>query len=183
MTGTGTDEELEEVPVWLKGTIAVIVVVAILWTYLPTWQFVLLWVVLFSLCGVGVYLYVDRQGSLRAALEDLRSLLRFEEEREESEDRVDPLTSYASSKLKTAVGLTCEVPKCSLQRSLHVHHIKPRSSGGSNRLSNLIVVCRNHHADCDNGAFNRTQQREMIRGDRFDDSETIKEYWRKSVVN
>lgn len=178
MTDTSTKEDVDDLPVWMKAIVGIIVVVAILWAYLPTWQFILLWVVLFGAIGLGAYKYLDKHGSLRAAFENLRDTFQKKKERAE---RVEPLTGYASSKLKTAVGLTCEVPRCTTQRSLHVHHIKPRSQGGTNRLSNLIVVCRNHHADCDNGAFNRTQQREIIRGDRFGD-ESIKDYWRKSVL-
>jgi predicted restriction endonuclease len=58
----------------------------------------------------------------------------------------------------------------------------PRSQGGGNELTNLIVLCRNHHADADAGSLSRSVLRELIRGDRFQD-EGVKEYWAKSAAS
>ena len=43
--------------------------------------------------------------------------------------------------------------KCEMKRYLHMHHIKPRHLGGDNRVSNLILLCPNHHAAAHNGNF------------------------------
>ena len=37
--------------------------------------------------------------------------------------------------------------KCGCPDNLHVHHIKEKSKGGSNELSNLITLCRDCHAE------------------------------------
>ena len=42
-------------------------------------------------------------------------------------------------------GHRCRVRGCASTGFLEVHHIKPRSEGGSNELENMIVVCSNCH--------------------------------------
>lgn len=177
MGSTTKDEEYgwEDLPGWAQALIVATVGVYAMWLWLPTWKFVLIWAVLgFGLLAAG-YAYVQKHEDPMEALSAITT-----SDSSSTVEKVDRLSSYQKSKLKDAVGMECEVTGCGMKRSLHVHHITPRSEGGGNELSNLIVVCRNHHADCDNGSFNRTQQREMIRGDRFLD-EGIKEYWRGSV--
>ena len=39
----------------------------------------------------------------------------------------------------------CAVPGCRSRRCLEVHHIVPRSLGGTNELSNLVLLCAGHH--------------------------------------
>ena len=39
----------------------------------------------------------------------------------------------------------CQVPGCNCRRNLHIHHIIPRSHGGSNDPANLIVLCEKCH--------------------------------------
>jgi Holliday junction resolvase RuvA-like protein len=40
----------------------------------------------------------------------------------------------------------CTVPGCRAARNLDVHHIRFRSDGGGNELSNLLTLCSGHHA-------------------------------------
>jgi hypothetical protein len=40
---------------------------------------------------------------------------------------------------------------------LDIHHIEPRASGGSNDLSNLILVCKNCHARVESGAITHAE--------------------------
>lgn len=40
----------------------------------------------------------------------------------------------------------CTVPGCRAARNLDVHHIRFRSDGGGNTLSNLLTLCSGHHA-------------------------------------
>ncbi|HEX5870311.1 MAG TPA: HNH endonuclease [Longimicrobium sp.] len=42
-------------------------------------------------------------------------------------------------------------------RLLEIHHIEPRSKGGSNELSNLILVCRNCHARVESGLITNSE--------------------------
>ena len=44
---------------------------------------------------------------------------------------------------------TCQHPGCgeTRLRRLEVHHVQHRAHGGSHDLSNLITLCRQHHAD------------------------------------
>jgi len=42
-------------------------------------------------------------------------------------------------------GFRCQVPGCNCRRNLHIHHIIPRSQGGSDEPSNLIVLCAKCH--------------------------------------
>lgn len=39
----------------------------------------------------------------------------------------------------------CEMSTCLEMNNLVVHHIKRRSDGGTNELSNLLVLCQRHH--------------------------------------
>ncbi|MGV8120517.1 MAG: HNH endonuclease [Candidatus Xenobiia bacterium LiM19] len=39
----------------------------------------------------------------------------------------------------------CQVPGCNCRRNLHIHHIIPRSHGGSDEPENLIVLCASCH--------------------------------------
>jgi hypothetical protein len=170
-----------DLPGWAQALTVTVVGIYATWVWLPAWKFLVIWGSVALLVLAAIYAFVQRSdeplSALSTAIEDLTHV----GEGSEKVEKVDRLSSYQKSKLKDAVGMECEITGCNTKRSLHVHHITPRSEGGGNELSNLIVACRNHHADCDSGSFNRTQQRQMIRGDRFVD-EGIMEYWRGSVT-
>ena len=53
----------------------------------------------------------------------------------------------AATRLKVFVReqFRCAVPGCRARRCLEVHHLVPRSHGGTNALSNLILLCAGHH--------------------------------------
>ncbi|MBN8411128.1 HNH endonuclease [Halomonas litopenaei] len=40
---------------------------------------------------------------------------------------------------------------CGTRSNLHVHHVKPLSKGGSNELSNLIILCEKCHSGVHGG--------------------------------
>jgi hypothetical protein len=44
-----------------------------------------------------------------------------------------------------------------------VHHIKPRSEGGPNKKSNLVVLCPTCHRKADSGGISRTKLRQKLR--------------------
>ncbi|MGV8121579.1 MAG: HNH endonuclease [Candidatus Xenobiia bacterium LiM19] len=39
----------------------------------------------------------------------------------------------------------CQVPGCNCRRNLHIHHIIPRSQGGSDEPENKLTLCEKHH--------------------------------------
>lgn len=52
--------------------------------------------------------------------------------------------------------------ECGNRHHLHMHHITPLSQGGSNKVSNLILLCENCHSEEHNGRdfsgeFNKTE--------------------------
>lgn len=176
---------LSDLPPWLQALTVGGVALLFFWALAPRWVFLL------TIAGLGLavggliwYAVQKNDGlvaALKAGLSSYRDLHESWETTQEKKARADPLTTYQKTKLKKAVGLECEVPKCDISRSLHIHHIKPRSEGGSNDLKNLIVLCRNHHADADAGSYSRSMLRQLTRGDRFEDGE-INEYWAKTDV-
>lgn len=91
--------------------------------------------------------------------------------------------TYWTNKLVEAVGGVCEVQSCRKVTHLQVHHIKNHAQGGTNSLTNLIVVCPHHHQDCGRGAINTTRQKAIIgRPNRFKDS-TFPGRWKTSVLD
>jgi hypothetical protein len=62
--------------------------------------------------------------------------------------RVGRRTSALSAKLRRAVVLRdgqCRMPGCARRRGLEIHHLLPRSWGGSDDIANLAAVCPAHH--------------------------------------
>jgi 5-methylcytosine-specific restriction endonuclease McrA len=45
----------------------------------------------------------------------------------------------------------CCVKNCRCRINLEVHHIVPRSQGGTNNIDNLITLCSKHHKQVTNG--------------------------------
>jgi hypothetical protein len=178
-TRSEDEYSFSDLPGWAQALALTLAALYVTWALMPTWKFLVVWGLLAFVGLVTLLAYLNESNDSPGLLAKLLSSV-TETTDADSVEKVDRLSSYQKSKLKDAVGMECEVTGCDTKRSLHVHHITPRSEGGGNELRNLIVVCRNHHADCDNGSFNRTQQREMIRGDRFVD-EGIKDYWHGSV--
>lgn len=182
---TQDEFHFSDLPPWVQALALGGGVLLFLWALAPRWVFFLTIAGLVLTVGGLIWYAVQKNdgliAALKAGLSTYRELHEDWETTQEKKARADPLTTYQKTKLKKAVGLECEVPKCSISRSLHVHHIRPRSEGGSNDLSNLIVLCRNHHADADAGSYSRSMLRQLTRGDRFDDG-GIKEYWAKTNV-
>ena len=45
-------------------------------------------------------------------------------------------------------GFKCQKPKCKhITKSLHAHHIVPRSEGGADTITNLITLCKKCHSE------------------------------------
>jgi hypothetical protein len=74
-------------------------------------------------------------------------------------DIAPPLTQREKERVIRDVGTRCCYPRCREAIALDVHHITPRSEGGSNRESNLIVLCPNHHRLARDGTVPRQRLR------------------------
>ena len=61
---------------------------------------------------------------------------------------VPPFWSYVRAKVLCRDGNRCQVSGCPSRTELHVHHIKPRSKGGSHSADNLVTLCLFHHGLC-----------------------------------
>jgi hypothetical protein len=62
--------------------------------------------------------------------------------------RIGRAAPAISPKLRRAVLLRdtrCRVPGCGRRRGLQVHHLVPRTYGGTDEISNLAAVCPAHH--------------------------------------
>jgi DNA mismatch repair protein MutS len=56
-------------------------------------------------------------------------------------DEEAPISAWNSAITRKA----CELCGCAITSALEVHHIKPRAEGGSNKASNLMVLCAGCH--------------------------------------
>ena len=50
-------------------------------------------------------------------------------------------------------GACCQVPGCLAEENFHIDHIVPRSNGGSNKLSNLQLLCARHNLQKNNRSW------------------------------
>lgn len=71
--------------------------------------------------------------------------------------KTPPLTKVETEKIIKQVGYKCQYPGCQERYSLHVHHIVKRSNNGTNKRSNLIVLCPTHHQKADRGEIPATR--------------------------
>ena len=61
------------------------------------------------------------------------------------------------SACKTKDGFKCQV--CGTSDELQVHHIKAKSKGGTDRLSNLMTLCKTHHWEHHNNGLKLPKQK------------------------
>jgi HNH endonuclease len=66
-------------------------------------------------------------------------------------DAVGARSTVLSAKIARAVLVRdghCRIPGCEIRHGLEIHHLRPRSWGGTDDLANLAAVCRagGHHA-------------------------------------
>lgn len=64
------------------------------------------------------------------------------------------------SAAKKRDGAKCRI--CGFDLAVEVHHILPRSAGGTHELSNLITLCPNHHAMVHRGIVSQDELRAIV---------------------
>jgi 5-methylcytosine-specific restriction endonuclease McrA len=72
-------------------------------------------------------------------------------------------TSQKNLIIKITAKGRCEYPSCNQETHLEVHHIITRSEGGSNELSNLIILCPNHHRMAQAGDIPRDKLQYIVK--------------------
>ncbi|MFC7196702.1 HNH endonuclease [Halosimplex aquaticum] len=107
--------------------------------------------------------------SAETAAEGFEKLLTIEESSTEAKDTDDGTekTPPAPESLKNDLYFERADQQCEWCGEQvdqpEVHHIVPRSEGGPNDRSNLIVLCPNHHRKADAGAISRSKLKSKIR--------------------
>jgi len=99
-----------------------------------------------------------REGTLRAEngripLADLERILDPREWQKQDKVKADKAARDRANAVRKerGGGLACEVcgwrlPPPRARHGVHLHHIRPRRSGGGEGRANLVALCPNHHA-------------------------------------
>jgi len=155
----------EDLPRWAKVLIALFVVGVIVWAIVPgKVLYTSLGITLAVIVGVSYLIYRKR------GIEPFQKLAKgtygwlTESRKQISIEKVPSLTSEERAQLIDAVGNKCENPNCRVQFPLEVHHIQPRTQGGTNKLNNLIVLCNNCHGRFQGGIYSRELLKQWISG-------------------
>ena len=123
----------------------------------------------FGLLIVGWGVVVYRNDGARAALEFflIAGDEKSESEKTDSSDDRQEKTPPTPQSLKDDLYFDRASQGCewcdNRTDQPEVHHITPRSEGGPNEPSNLIVLCPGCHAKADRGAISRTKLRSKVR--------------------
>lgn len=72
-------------------------------------------------------------------------------------------------------------PFCGWTETFEVHHIIPRCEGGSDELSNLVMLCPNHHSLADLGKIGKDVLREFSISQYYTEEELLNEYYEGEV--
>lgn len=126
--------------------------------------------------GPGVETAIDEATRMRGACD---AVTIGELEREGLERARWTIPANTRRRVAVRDRFTCVVPGCGAQRFLEEHHIVHRENGGTNAMSNLILVCDAHHLAHHEGririsgrapdalVFERLVDREARRYERF----------------
>jgi len=90
----------------------------------------------------GFNLILNRLDSEVRKLVKIKSL---KEEKMPEVKKTPPLSNKEKEMLIHKVGTRCCYPHCNETIALDVHHIIPRSEGGTSKENNLVVLCPTHH--------------------------------------
>jgi len=96
-----------------------------------------------------------RDDDVRNSIKLLKTGKSQKESIDEDMEKTSTLPYEETERIIHRVGTICCYPNCKETIALDVHHIVPRREGGTNRDSNLIVLCPSHHRLADRGAIPR----------------------------
>ncbi len=169
------DIDWSKTPPWLQGIIAFLIIGVLLWAFVPhEILYVSIGVIIILVIVVSVYVLKKKGLSpffnlgssaitgYKKIHEDWEREMEKESAKEDRVDKVTPLSTKLQAKFIRTVGSRCENPNCHNTFPLEVHHITPRSEGGSNKENNLIVLCKNCHGIAQRGVWNKELLREWI---------------------
>ena len=121
---------------------------------------------LFYLGTEREYLIDELRGSRKVKISDIESYLNVKRKGKKEvkiEKKKSPaLTASQTRKLERKAGFKCEMCGRKLTLTPDIHHIKPRAKGGSNRESNLIVLCPNCHRMVHEGQISQSKLRQEV---------------------
>lgn len=158
-----------------QGLVLLFVLIAVglyfLWQWMKThiWQSVLGVIVIVAILTLALWKFPKFRESMGGAFwSKLLGFLKPPEETEKDKKilegkytKVPPLPQGDKDRLIVKVGNKCEV--CPQTYSLDVHHITPRSEGGSNKENNLIVVCPTCHRAAHSGGIPKSRLQYIAR--------------------
>jgi hypothetical protein len=101
-----------------------------------------------SLVASGIEVPLDEATALRMLCDSARV---GDLESDKVERLVQDIPKGTRTKAFIRAKFACEVPGCRSKRCLDCHHIVFRSRGGSNKLSNIVVLCSGHHQQLHEG--------------------------------
>lgn len=163
----------EGLPRWAKIFLAVFFIGLLIWAIVPGKILYITIAIVVVIAGGVSYLIYKKQGIEPFKIFGKKSYRWLKEEKQQTEVKegqekkgvvvkAPPLTGPERAKLINAAGNRCENPSCREKYPLEVHHIKPIAEGGSNKLSNLIVLCKNCHGKFQGGIYSRELLKEWI---------------------
>lgn len=169
------DIGLAQTPPWFQGIVAFLIVGVLIWAFVPH-EIIYLSIAIIIITAVALSIYFFRKRGIEPFInlgksaiteykkihEDWKKEMREESKKEERGKRSPPLSSKLQAKFIRMAGSKCENPNCNNTFPLEVHHIIPRSEGGSNKENNLIVLCKNCHGIAQRGMWNKELLREWI---------------------
>ena len=151
--------------------VLILVVIAFLWTWIEAhiWQSVLGCIIIVGLFVLALWKLPKFREFMcgefwRKLWNFLKPPAKGYKDRKISEGKytkAPPLSQGEKNSLMDKVGNKCEY--CSDHYTLDVHHIIPRSEGGSNKQSNLVVLCSKCHRMAQGGGISKARLQGIAR--------------------
>ena len=166
--------EEEELPPWAALLVLLIVAIALIWALVPhVYLYLSLIIIILVFIIVTYYAYTRKNVFLPTALTKYIWNW-YKKENKEWEKRqvktsrrgsiVPPLSAEEKNRLVVDIAHgKCEYPGCDSEYGLEVHHIIPRAEGGSNKQSNLIVLCPTHHRMAHRGGIPKDRLKYIVK--------------------
>ena len=166
------EPDFNKLPPFLQILIMLLIAGVLLWAFIPH-EIIYVSIGLIVVVVVVVSVYVYRKRGFEPFINlGKKSIEKYKvmqqnwekdmEAEEKKEGRVPPLSNKEQARFIRMVGSRCENPNCRNTYPLEVHHIQPRSEGGSNKYRNLIVLCKNCHGIAQKGIWSKELLKEWI---------------------